>query len=83
MNVNTRTLAEISADAFRILSRELGVADTIRFINQFHPGSGNYTEERQTHFKSMTVAQIVAQAQEFAEKSGVENAEPESPTTEP
>lgn len=42
----TKPLSEINAEAIRLLSRELGVANTARFIRQFSTGSGDYTEER-------------------------------------
>jgi hypothetical protein len=43
----TRSLAEVTEHAIRLLTREMGVADTMRFLNQFAKGSGNYTEERE------------------------------------
>jgi hypothetical protein len=39
----------------------MGVVNTIRFINQFHAGYGNYTEERDQLFTGMTVDDIVAE----------------------
>jgi hypothetical protein len=46
MSVQTRTLAEITAEALRILYREIGIVNTIRFVGQFTTGYGNYTLER-------------------------------------
>jgi hypothetical protein len=34
-------LAEVTRRALEILTRELGPADTVRFINQFTTGSGD------------------------------------------
>jgi hypothetical protein len=58
-----RPLAEISHEAFRVLAREIGLANTLRFINQFTAGIGNYTEERRERFAGMTVDDIVAEIQ--------------------
>jgi len=40
MTIPLRALAEINHEAIRILSREIGLANTIRFINQFTTGMG-------------------------------------------
>ncbi len=45
-SAKTKPLSEINAEAIRLLSRELGIANTARFIRQFSTGSGDYTEER-------------------------------------
>ncbi len=43
MITSTRPLAEITQEALRVLYRELGVVDTVRFLNQFTMGFGNYS----------------------------------------
>jgi len=43
------------------LIKELGIVDTIRFLNQFRAGAGNYTEERHQLFKGMSVKDIVGE----------------------
>lgn len=48
MIAETRPLTEITQEALRLLYRELGLVNTIRFLNQFTAGFGNYTEERRT-----------------------------------
>ena len=63
MTVPTKPLAEISQEAFRVLTREIGLANTLRFINQFSSGAGNYTEERRERFAGMTLDDIVAEIQ--------------------
>lgn len=59
MNVKTKPLAELSHDAIEVLIRELGVPDTLRFMNQFTTGRGNYTEERENLLKGVTIEQIL------------------------
>jgi len=56
-----KPLAQVTQEAIRILCRELGVANTVRFINQFTGGYGNYTEERLQLFGNMTLDDIVAE----------------------
>ena len=42
-----RPLNELTQDAIRILYRELGVVETVRFLRQFTGGYGDYTAERE------------------------------------
>ncbi len=56
---DARPLSEITQEAVRILLREIGVVNTVRFLNQFTGGYGNYTEERHLLFDQMTVDEIV------------------------
>ena len=60
MTVRTKPLAEVTQRAIEILYRELGTADTIRFINQFTTGHGDYTSERDVLFAGETLDQIIA-----------------------
>jgi len=60
MTVDTKPLAEVTHKAIEILMRELGPADTLRFINQFTTGHGNYTAERDAMFGHLTLEEIIA-----------------------
>ena len=60
MAVETRPLAEITTVALKVLYREIGIVNTVRFINQFTTGYGDYTQERQELFASMTLDDMVA-----------------------
>lgn len=59
--VEIKPLAEITHEALTLLCQRLGVANTLRFINQFTNGYGNYTEERKELFAAMSVDDIVAE----------------------
>ncbi|MDJ0658791.1 MAG: hypothetical protein QNJ42_04805 [Crocosphaera sp.] len=59
MKSNTKSLQEITEQAIKILSKEMGIADTIRFLNQFSSGYGNYTQERDTIFQDLTLDDIL------------------------
>lgn len=61
MTLPIKPLAEINHEAFRVLSREIGLANTLRFINQFTSGTGNYTEERREQFAGMTLDDILTE----------------------
>ncbi len=56
-----RPLAEINQQAIRLLYRELGIVDTVRFLKQFTPGFGNYTQEREVVFAHTSLDDIVGE----------------------
>ncbi|MHB1562053.1 MAG: hypothetical protein ACYC61_31785 [Isosphaeraceae bacterium] len=68
MTVKNEPLAEVSQRAIQILCRELGAVNTVRFINQFTTGHGDYTAERDDLFAEETLDQIIA---------GIKGARPE------
>jgi len=59
MIAQVQPLNEITTKAIQILSKEIGLENTIRFLNQFTTGYGNYTEERKAIYSKMSVAEIV------------------------
>lgn len=61
MTVKAMPLTELTTSAIRVLCRELGVVNTVRFINQFTTGYGNYTEERDQIIGDLTVDEIVTE----------------------
>ena len=68
MTLQVQPLNVITAKAIHILSKEIGLDNTIRFINQFTPGYGNYTEERNKMFNKMSVADIVKEIKKMKSK---------------
>ena len=52
-------IAEVTQRGTRILIQEIGVVDTLRFLNQFRAGSGNYTADRHELFEGLTVKDII------------------------
>ena len=60
MTVQLKPLSEITKQAIDLLAKELGVVDTVRFLNQFTTGYGDYTQERETLFKDLTLEEILA-----------------------
>jgi len=61
MNVPAMPLEEVTRRAIHILSRELGVADTMRFLKQFVTGAGDYTAEREKLFANLSLDEILAE----------------------
>jgi len=59
-----RPLAQITAEAMKILYREIGIVDTLRFINQYTAGYGDYTAQREELFAGMTLDNIVSEIKE-------------------
>ena len=60
MKTPAKPLSEVNSQAIRLLSEQLGVADTFRFVNQFTIGHGNYTAERDMLFRDLTLDDIVS-----------------------
>lgn len=63
MAIPARPLCEINEQAIRVLVRELGAADSVRFIRQFTTGFGDYTEERKELFKDVSIEKVVEEIQ--------------------
>ncbi len=56
-----KSLNQITQEAIALLTKEIGIANTLRFLNQFSTGYGNYTEEREAQFNDLTLAEILQQ----------------------
>ncbi|MEW5767609.1 MAG: hypothetical protein AB1797_08300 [bacterium] len=65
MIIEQRPMYEVISDAIHILTSQLGTANTVRFINYFSVGFGNYTEERKKFFDKYTVDDIVKEIEEY------------------
>lgn len=58
MIADTLPLAEVTKEALRVLYKEIGVVNTIRFVNQFTTGYGDYVEERKILFADMSLDEL-------------------------
>jgi len=56
-----KPLIEVNQQATRLLYRELGVTDAVRFLKQFTVGFGDYTKERQVLFDQNSLEEIVGE----------------------
>ncbi len=68
MKTETRPIHEINRQATHILFKEMGVVETIRFLNQFSVGQGDYTKDRRKWLDKITMEDAIAQM-----KSGKKN----------
>ena len=59
MTTQTQPLNEINIRAFQVLVKEMGLEKTVRFLNQFTTGYGDYTKERKKFFSDLHVPDIV------------------------
>lgn len=64
MIAQTKSLYEINRDAMSVLNSKIGISDTIRFLNQFTTGLGDYTKERKKTFDKMTLNDITMEIKE-------------------
>ncbi len=60
MNIETRPISEINRRATHILFKEMGVVETIRFLNQFSVGHGDYTKERENWLGEITLDDAIS-----------------------
>ena len=65
MRVQTKPLTEITQQATHILCKEIGVVNTIRFINQFTTGYGDYTKEREKWLQDLSLEDIVSEIKQM------------------
>ena len=59
---------ELTQDAIRILYRELGVVETVRFLRQFTGGYGDYAKEREALVGRKSLDELL---REIKERRGV------------
>ena len=59
MSARIQPLSELNQQVTDALIREVGVVDTIRFLNQYRTGHGDYTTEREGLFQGMTTQDII------------------------
>ena len=52
---------DIQKRAFRILLREMGLTETLRFNMSYERGSGDYAKERAEYFKDTTVDKLYSE----------------------
>ena len=83
MTTHMRPLNEINHQAIRLLSDQIGIVDTVRFMNQFTTGHGNYTDERDALFGHLTLDDIVTAIENKRGKQTLNRSLNPTPTTSP
>ena len=61
MILETKPLNQITQEAIQVLYQKIGVVDTVRFLNQFTTGYGDYTVERDDLFADKTLDDILTE----------------------
>lgn len=61
MITDVKPLIEVNQQAIRLLYKELGVVDAVRFLKQFTQGYGDYTQEREQIFANKSLDDIVGE----------------------
>lgn len=59
---------QIRTRGLQALLRELGPVDTARFLQQFDPGHGDYTQERHVLLDGLSLDQVVQSVEEAQPK---------------
>lgn len=60
MIIQEKPLAEITRQAIEVLSKELGLVATLRFLSQFTTGYGDYSADREFLFRELTMDEALA-----------------------
>ena len=61
MSTVIRPIAEIDRRARAILTRDLGIVDTLRLLGQFRSGTGDYTAECGEWLGDLSLDEILAE----------------------
>ena len=67
MTAETQSLDELSKRAMDLLCRELGLANTARFLRQFVTRTRDYTKERDALIGHLSIEEIFAEARRLQE----------------
>ncbi|HBW28567.1 hypothetical protein ACN23B_01685 [Anabaena sp. FACHB-709] len=62
-----KTQSEIIKQGYDALINSLGVADTIRFIQYFSPGKGDYTKECHQWLDEKTLSDVLEDMEKLSE----------------
>lgn len=60
--------SELRNRGFRVLAESLGWVNAVRFLRQYDPGSGNYTEERRTLLPDWDASTLIQKAKELPKR---------------
>jgi hypothetical protein len=56
--MQTASLSEIRKEGMKALTDKLGYYGTLRFLEQFEMGYGDYTKERENYHKGLTIDDV-------------------------
>jgi hypothetical protein len=64
MTLAAKPLTAVTHDAVTTLFRQIGIAETVRFLHQFSLGAGDYTRERKDILGEPSLEEIVSEIRE-------------------
>src|SRR4051812_39230808 len=62
--------SELRERGFRALADALGWVNAVRFLREYDPGSGNYTEERSTLLPDLSIEELTEEIARIQEEKG-------------
>jgi len=65
-----KTKEEIIREGYSALIASLGVTDSIRFLQHFHAGQGDYTQQRRQWLDKKSLGQVWEEMQQASEIDG-------------
>lgn len=60
--------SELRQRGFRALADTLGWANAVRFLREYDPGSGNYTEERERLLPDRSLDELAAEIERIQQR---------------
>ena len=72
MEVLITNQSELRNRGSRALAEALGWANVVRFLRQYDPGAGDYTEERRTLLPDWDASTLIQKANELQKPRGSE-----------
>jgi hypothetical protein len=64
----TLSLYELRREGWKALTERLGISGAMRFLMQYDPGHGDYTEERRDLFRDLSLDDVLAGIRERPER---------------
>jgi hypothetical protein len=64
----SRSLYELRQEGWKALTERLGVSGAMRFLMQYDPGHGDYTEERRALFGDLSLDDVLAEIRQGDEQ---------------
>lgn len=64
----TLSLYELRREGWKALTERLGISGAMRFLMQYDPGRGDYTEERRVLFRDLSLDDVLAEIRERPER---------------
>lgn len=65
MSTPIQPISELIERGISLLVRDLGVANTARFLQQFGAGHGDYSKDRIALFGNMTLKELIERSSQF------------------